>query len=60
MGISSIFNLDEISVQVYTNIDDEQLYVFKIVEYDSKKIIEIGSEMMSTGTPRCLSIWDAS
>ena len=49
VGISSIFNLDEISVQVYTNIDDEQLYVFKIVKYDSKKIIEIGSEMMSTG-----------
>lgn len=48
VGISSIFNMDQINVQVYSNIVDAQMYVFKIVKYDSKKIIEIGSKLMST------------
>lgn len=50
VGISSIFNTDKINVQVYSNITSAQAYVFKIVKYESKKIIEIGTKVMSTGT----------
>lgn len=49
VGVSSIFTANEMSVQVYTNnTTDTRRYVFKIVKYESKKIIQIGSAMMSS------------